>query len=317
MNKIPIILTFDKNMSLAAAVCISSMMESANADTFYDFFVLYSNVKPDIVGLDKILEAYPNMRLTYRDVGNVFDNAYQVRGITTAAYYRLLTANVVPEYDKVIYADVDMIFRLDLSDLYNCDLSNDYFGAVYAINMNLDTAGIEHVKSIGLKEGDYYLSGFLVMNLKKIREDDIIHEFIQLSSNNYKYQDQDIMNIVCSGKILSIPYVYSMTVAAFEAVSYKTQLLETKYLYNPYDRDPLIYSNIHYNGVKPWKDWCPNMDQWWECYRNSPIYDPAFYFSFFYNKLEYLDQLSLMKRIKVLLRYFVFGRKVIKKYEAQ
>ena len=108
-----------------------------------------------------------------------------------------------------------------------------------------------------------------------------------------------------------------MTVAAFEAVSFKTKLLETKYLYNPYDRDPLIYSNIHYNGVKPWKDWCPNMDQWWACYRKSPIYDPAFYFSFFYNKLEYLDQLSLMKRIKVLLRYFVFGRKVIKKHETQ
>ena len=187
MNKIPIILTFDKNMSLAAAVCISSMMESARADTFYDFFVLYSNVEPDIVGLDKILDYYPNMRLTYRDVGNIFDNAYQVRGITTAAYYRLLTANVVPEYDKVIYADVDMIFRLDLSDLYNYDLSDNYFGAVYAINMNIDSIGIEHVKSIGLKEGDYYLSGFLLMNLKKIREGEIISNFIKLASNNYKY----------------------------------------------------------------------------------------------------------------------------------
>ena len=97
----------------------------------------------------------------------------------------------------------------------------------------------------------------------------------------------------------------------------KTDILNTKYMYNPFDCDPLLYSNIHYNGVKPWKDWCPNMDQWWEYYRKSPIYDPAFYFSFFNNKLEYLDQLSLIKRLKILLRYFILGRKKIKDYGAQ
>lgn len=309
MRIIPIVLTFDNNMSLPAAVCISSLMQSADKDTFYDFFILYSGEKPDIVGVEKILQKYHNMRLSYRDVGDTFNRAYEVRGITSAAYYRLLAANVIPEYDKVIYADVDMIFRLDLADLFDCDLGQHYFGAVYAININLDKIGKKHVKAIGLEPGEYYLSGFLLMNLRKIREDNIISDFIKLACNNYKYQDQDIMNIVCKDKILSIPYVYSMTVSAFEAVSYNTKLLKTKYLYNPYDRDPLIYSNIHYNGVKPWKDICPNMDQWWEYYRKSPIYDPAFYFSFFYDKLEYLDQLKLIKRIKILIRYFVFGRK--------
>ena len=117
------------------------------------------------------------------------------------------------------------------------------------------------------------------------------------------------MKIVCVGKIKPIPYVYSMTVAAFEAVSLNTELLKTKYLYNPYERDPLIYSNIHYNGVKPWIDWCPNLDKWWQAYRESPIYDPAFYFTFFLKKLNYLDQLSLKKRLKLLLRYFIYGQK--------
>ena len=313
MRTIPIVLTFDDNMSLPAAVCITSMMQSANVETFYDFFILYSNKRPAIIGDDKLLKTYSNMRLSYRDVGSVFNGAYEVRGITTAAYYRLLAANVIPEYDKVIYADVDMIFRLDLSDLYDQDLGDYYYGAVYAININLDDPGREHVKSIGLEPGEYYLSGFSVMNLRKIREDNLISHFIEHASRNYKYQDQDIMNIVCKNKIRSIPYVYSMTVSAFEAASFNSRLLSTKYLYNPYDRDPLIYSNIHYNGVKPWKGLCPNMDQWWECYRKSPIYDPAFYFSFFYDKLEYLDQLSLIKRIKILIRYFVFGKK--KAYE--
>ena len=68
------------------------------------------------------------------------------------------------------------------------------------------------------------------------------------------------------------------------------------------------HSNIHYNGQKPWKGWCVNFDIWWECYRKSPFYDEKFYFDFFYNKLNEHDQLPLWKRVKILLRYFIFGR---------
>ena len=311
MLTIPVVLTFDDNMSLPAAVCIYSILTSAKEETFFDFYVLYSGHKPHIVGLDKIMRCYPNMDVKYRSVGSVFNNAYQVRGITTAAYYRLLAADLIPEYDQVIYADVDMIFRMDLTSLYKSNLQDSYFGAVYALGLNTQPHSRKYVSSIGLVPGEYFLSGFLLMNLSKIRKDNLTSKFIDLAKNNYKYQDQDIMNIVCKDKIVPIPYVYSMTVAAFEAVSMKTSLLKTKYMYNPYDNDPLIYSNIHYNGVKPWTDWCPNMDQWWECYRKSPIYDAAFYFSFFSNKREYLEQLSLIKRVKLLLRYFIYGRKKI------
>lgn len=312
MLTIPIVLTFDDNMSLPAAVCISSILTSAQEDTFFDFHILYSGHKPHIVGLDKITSRFPNMSIKYRSVGNVFENAYEIRGITTAAYYRLLAADLIPEYDQVIYADVDMIFRMDLSSLYKLDLQENYLGAVYALGLNTEVKSRKYVASIGLVPGNYFLSGFLLMNLSKIRKDNLTNKFIELSKNNYKYQDQDIINILCKDKIISIPYVYSMTVAAFEAISMNTDLLQTKYMNYSYDKDPLQYSNIHYNGIKPWKDWCPNLDQWWDCYRKSPIYDPAFYFSFFYNKLEYLDQLSLLKRIKILLRFFVFGRKKTK-----
>ena len=67
--------------------------------------------------------------------------------------------------------------------------------------------------------------------------------------------------------------------------------------------------NLHFNGHKPWKKYCINFDIWWEYYRKSPFYDEKFYFDFFYSKLDELDQLSLWKRIKILVRYFVYGRK--------
>ena len=64
---------------------------------------------------------------------------------------------------------------------------------------------------------------------------------------------------------------------------------------------------MHYNGPKPWKEWCINFDIWWEAYRKSPIYDSTFYYDFYQSKQNELDKLSLIKRIKILVRYFVYG----------
>lgn len=309
MRKIPVIFTFDENLSFPAAVCISSLMQYASKETFYDIYVLHSGVPPKITGLDRIIATYSNISVQYRSVGSAFSGAYEIRGITKAAYYRLLAAILIPEYDKVIYADVDTLFRMDLSGLYDIELQDDYMGAVYAQSINTSAQGQKYLQSIGLTPGGYFCSGLLLMDLRKIRMDNLTERFVKLANNNYKYQDQDIINIVCKNRILSLPYIYHMAIPAFEAVSKQLDILHTKYYHLPYEVNPLVYSNIHYNGAKPWNDWCHNFDLWWECYRKSPIYEPSFYFTFFNNKLEYLDQLSLLKRVKILLRFFVYGRK--------
>ena len=68
--------------------------------------------------------------------------------------------------------------------------------------------------------------------------------------------------------------------------------------------DAMKVGNIHYNGQKPWKGYCINFDIWWEYYRRCPFFDEKWYFDFFNYKLNELDRLPLMKRIKILLRYF-------------
>ena len=120
MNKIPIAFAFDNNLVFPACVCLSSLMMHAKEDTFYDIFILHSEHEQlNCEELDKLPNYYSNCSVTYRTVGNVFDEAFEIRGITTAAYYRLLIPELIPEYDKVIYSDVDVIFRMDLSELYS------------------------------------------------------------------------------------------------------------------------------------------------------------------------------------------------------
>ena len=61
---------------------------------------------------------------------------------------------------------------------------------------------------------------------------------------------------------------------------------------------------VHYNGPKPWKQECLNMDIWWDYYRRSPVFDEAFCYDFWQDQLSRLDRMSLMKRIKHVGRYF-------------
>ena len=102
MNTIPIAFAFDNNLIMPACICISSLMMNAHADTFYDIFILYSSKSElDHNLLDRIPKYYPNCRIQYREVDSTFDRAFEVRGVTTPTYYRLLISELVPEYDKM------------------------------------------------------------------------------------------------------------------------------------------------------------------------------------------------------------------------
>ena len=310
MNKIPIVFAFDNNLVFPACVCFSSLMMHAKKDTFYDIYILHSeHERLNREELDKLPTYYSNCSITYRSVGNIFDSAFEIRGITTPAYYRLLIPELIPEYDKVIYSDVDVIFRMDLSELYSLDLKENYLAATKDLGLNLSKDGVAYIQSMPeLHLGDYLQSGFIVINNKKILKDGLVQQFKSTAERKLKYQDQDTLNIVCHGKILYLSLKYNMTDYSFYYALVERNLLQALYLNDVID-DAIKYGNLHFNGHKPWKKYCVNFDIWWEYYRKSPYFNEQFYFEFFYKKLDELDSLSLWKRIKILIRYFVYGKK--------
>lgn len=309
MNRVPIAFAFDNNLTFPACVCLSSLMMHANPDTFYDIFVLHSEKEAlETEELNKLSSFYPNCRVTYIRVGETFNDGYEIRGITKATYYRLLIPQLITQYDKIIYADVDIIFRSDLAEVYNTDIRDKYIAATYDLGMILSKDGNRHIKRIGLKETLQYMqAGFILLNSRKLREDNLVEQFKALYKNDYKFQDQDILNICLLKSHKLLPFKYNMT----DYVNY--------YIHNRHEyfssisqdaiNDALTLGTIHFNGHKPWKKYCVNFDIWWEYYRKSPYFEEKFYFNFFYDKIDEFDRLSLWKRIKILARYFIHGRK--------
>lgn len=309
MRTIPIAFAFDENLILPASVCIASLLMHAAETTFYDIFIIHSKENElDKTSFEKISSVYPNCRIQYRTVGDVFDNAFEIRDITTPTYYRLLIPELIPEYDKIIYSDVDMIFRTDLSAVYSVDMADSYVAGTYDIDMNIGNNGRKHIdETAGLVHGEYLQAGFIILNVKLMREERLQAEFIKHAKNNYMFQDQDIMNIVCSGRKIFIPWHYNMTTYSFLYLERKFDKIKEKYVNSDVEL-ARNHSNVHFNGAKPWKSYSVNFDIWWEYYRKSPIYASNFYFDFFYRKLTEYDQLSLWKRIKILARFFIHGR---------
>ena len=308
--KIPIVFTFDNNMIMPASVCISSLLMNASADTFYDIFILHSE-KCDFSKsqLVDIPNHYSNCKITFRTVNSEFVTAYEIRGITTTAYYRLLIPDLIPEYEKILYSDVDVIFRENLSKYYQIHL--DGYSMAGVDNASALSPGVQKYvrEKLGIdhKYGHFY-SGNLIINSKKIKEDNLIPQFRELAKRNFHQQDMDIINIACYGKIKALTPAFCLTNYLTEIlVKRKQEMLS--FFTNDEIEHALKYGIVHYNGPKPWKQYCVNFDIWWEYYRKSPFYDEQFDFDFFNDKQNELDKLSLMKRVKLLLRYFIYGKK--------
>ena len=309
MKKIPVVFCFDDNWELPAGVCLTSLLVNANPDTFYDIFILHSAgcTFPD-GKINELPVQYGNCRITFRSVGREFENAFEIRGITVATYYRLLIPEIVPEYDKIIYSDVDVIFRKDLAHIYeSTDLTDFYMAGV--VDPSPDVYKYhKYIRSLNLIPEDYIYAGNLIINAKLLREDGIVQKFIkEVNHSRYQCQDMDIINIVCKGKTKKIAPEFCLSMAVRECAIYQKK----QSIYTQEELEISLKEGIvHYTGPKPWIKYCPDFDIWWEYYRKSIFFDQNYYFNFFNRKMNEFDLLPLWKRIKILVRWFVFRPKL-------
>lgn len=309
MNTVPIVFAFDNNLVFPACVCLSSLMMSAKETTFYDIFILYpASDEFERKDIDKVQEFYPNCRIQYIAVDDTFAEAFEIRGITTPAYYRLLIPELIPQYDKILYSDVDVIFRSDLYDIYSStDMQGCLLAGVNSLSHLVPAYAKYYTEQLKRNPRSIVYSGNLIFNGKQMREEHTTEKLIEHRGQKYMFQDMDILNVVCEGRIKFLSPCFCLSTFITEQAIYGKEKL-TEIWTDQEIATALSSGIVHYNGQKPWQGWCINFDIWWEYYRKSPFFDEKFYFDFFYNKLNEHDQLPLWKRVKILLRYFVIGR---------
>ena len=137
---------------------------------------------------------------------------YQLKAkehISTETFYRFLILDILKMYPKVVYLDCDMIIRRDIAELYDVKLGDNMLAAVIDPDFagqcngaNADT--LAYCRDV-LKLKDplaYFQAGVLVFHMGQIADKISVQKLFEMSDTGiYKYSDQDILNIVCEGKV--------------------------------------------------------------------------------------------------------------------
>lgn len=267
-SKIPVILSADNNYAPYMYITMFSMLENAKKTTSYDYYLLvpssFDNKNKKMIM--KLKENY-NCDIHFIDMKNSFSDLKQmIAHITSPTYYRLLAADILPNYyDRCLYLDVDVCVCQDLSELYSIDLGNNYVAGVKAAGYHF--APQKHCQRLKLPNIDHYINaGVLVMNLKQIRQDKMTEKFVKLSKNNYETVDQDVLNVACFGRIKTLPLKYNF-MQQYETLNIWQSCISKK-IYSSEEieeakNSPVI---IHYaNKIKPWNDISVYMaEHWWK-----------------------------------------------------
>lgn len=263
---VPLVIAFTPNYFVPAATCLYSILKNSDESAkFHVICLLTDEISQQMkaaltqLGLNRVEITYINLHGKLKDID--VDERY-----TVAAFYRLLLPDLLPDYNKVIYIDCDVVVRNDLAKLYwETELNGYYLGAVFEATLD---SQMDYLNQLGIKAGQYINSGFLLLNLKKMRFDGMVEKMLQAAKTpNLNFPDQDVINQLCQGKILGLPPYYN-SIRTFYLPQYQYVFLR---YYTAMDWK-LVHTvgNVHYTGSKPWNSFTVQLDVWWQYYEQLP-----------------------------------------------
>lgn len=269
MNKIPVCFIYDKKYIMPTAVAVTSMLINRFEDTFYDIYFIGVNCEHDD---EKVLEKffdYKNVDLHFvKTDTKKFSQIHQISHVSQAALIKFDLCKLIPEYEKILYIDGDVIIQKDLSDFYNIELDNNYMAG--------PTNTIDIVRNKG-----HMLSGAYLQNSELMRQDNISQKLLdyRLSLGSRKAMDGTAFNEVLQPRIKAIPIKFDLPVRKlmYERKYYKISDINKFYGTNYNNYREMIEDAVvlHYDGgTKPWLYSglkCGNV--WDYYYKKSPYAD--------------------------------------------
>ncbi len=233
--KINVALGISRNWFLQACVTAASILSVSNIDDDYTFYILsngFSNTEKDMFLKLKNLR---NVKFEFVTINDAYFNGAVHDWLGVSSSYRLFLPKATKE-NKVLYLDSDIVALQDISSLYSTNISNYYIAAIED-----KCSAMMRNRIPQIKPGEIFFNGGVqLMNLKKMREDNIAKKFIDKQRSSTFYTDQDTVNDICYGKIYSLPLKYNI-VPAYGYNGRETEAQEAL-------ANPVL---LHY-AAKPW-----------------------------------------------------------------
>lgn len=279
-----IVVTASSEYLHLAVVMAWSVMSNGTPEKEYVFYILHNDIALHRqLWFQQTFEPWDNCEVNFLDIR---DLAAQIgcAGIDWTGKlpcFSLFAPYLLPQYDKAVLLDIDLIVRRDIADLYQVNLGNKLLGAVY----DLDFIGQwmrknkeyrrYYTKEIHLPDPMHYIqSGVLVVNLRGLREKYPVNFFFHIAAEKkFRYDDQDVYNLYCSEEILPLDYRWNVLhdndgCRVRYVISFAPQDMVEEY--KKARKNPYI---IHYAGnQKPWRSRnCDYGAEYWEVASCTPV----------------------------------------------
>ena len=266
-ENISISYALDDGFVYPTIVSITSIMENVNSKNIYNFYIMHPGdfTLESKNKLKSFENKYENCYIYFIDMKDQYKKLSVRRKwstvvLTTPTYYRLSLQDLLPNIDKIIYIDGDVIALNDIKIMYDIDMEGYYFKGYRVWSRKVLDKYIHN----------YLCAGVLLINLKELRKNNIgkkFSEFIKKNSKNLIYHDETIINYVCTEKngILNPKFGFIVRYKREEGIYSKEE--KKKAL-----KDPVL---IHLMD-KPWKDYKAlniyGAASWWKYAKKTSFY---------------------------------------------
>ena len=261
INYISIAYTFDNKYTFYSYISMISVLESKNIYTYISFYLVvpksFSKENRNII--ESLYEQYDFLNITFIYMDDRYKKVEPIRYLNQNAYYRLSLGELLPNLNRIIYLDCDLIVYKDLTNLFNLNFNG------YLMLSRKTPVKIAKLYQIN--------SGVLLLNLKKMREINLEKSVLNIIYSGFKsiVFDQGLLIKYYLNKIGYLEEKYNVPSVGLKPLinHYLNKSLNNKtedLLY------ALRYPTIrHFNGPKKSQYFIDSKD-WWYFASKSKYY---------------------------------------------
>ena len=185
---------------------------------------------------NQIIKFYNVEKLLPEDVEKVRSKAASIylQKWSITGPFRLMVGKLLPDVDKLIYLDADLIVNLDIGELWQIELGNSVFAAVPEADISKYNVAERKICIDGFVKPQNYLNvGVMIMNLNRLRKNDsVIWEGVDaVLSHGYNPFDQEALNYSFSEETIKLPRKFNVWVRIQKRFSDDTRIERKIYHY--------------------------------------------------------------------------------------
>lgn len=275
----PVVYITDDNYAMPTAVSVTSLYYSKEETERYDYhvYIICDKVSPDNLKRLKSLSKKDLEVTIIEENGTRFSGitAAGVEHVSSTALHKFELPNIFSQYDKILYLDGDTLVTKDLFELFETDIEGRYAAVVKDYRANQYNPSQLAKLKIDHKHGFYWNSGMMLLNLRKLREDNITEKLFEYRANGINFfMDQDALNVVLEENVKYVSLYYNAMSSVLEYID--SAAVAEYYNINEYENFTQAISwaaVLHLTGqYKPWEHLVPFLSDVYSFYHSKSPY---------------------------------------------